>query len=106
MNTQSQTEPEVKPAIRGDIVASLTTAEAEAAMLRLLAEAIAVNPGITVISLSARKYTHDDTPRIEWSGHGVNSACDVSCSTLDRLVASLDRQIGPSNAAAQRLREK
>ena len=106
MDTTSQTSPEVKPAIRSDIVASLTPEEIAAGVLRLLGEAQAVNPGITVVGCSVCQYDPERAPHIDWRGHGVNNACDIGKATFAGLVKSLDRQIGPSAETAARLREK
>lgn len=106
MSTQNNTAPEVKPAIRRDIVATITPEEIAAAMLRLLAEAQAVNPGITVVEISGVQYTCEDEPRASWSGHGVKSACSINQCDFAGLTSSLSRQIGPSEKAAAELREQ
>lgn len=106
MDTPSQASPEVKPAIRSDIVASLTPDEIAAGVVRLLGEARAVNPGITVINVYVHQYDPERAPMVDWRGHGVNNACDIGKASFASCVASLDRQIGPSKDAAKRLREK
>jgi hypothetical protein len=106
MSTECTTEPQVKPAIRSDIVASLTPVEIAAGVIRLLGEAQAVNPGITVINLYVHQYAPERAPSVDWRGHGVNNACDIGKATFASLVKSLDRQIGPSAETAARLRDE
>lgn len=106
MSTNAQPSPEVKPAVRSDIVASLTPEEVAAAVVRLLGEAQAVNPGITVIDCYVSQYDAERAPFVEWRGHGVNNACEIGKASFAGCVAGLDRQIGPSAEAAKRLREK
>lgn len=106
MNTQSQTLPEVKPAVRSDLVASLTPDEIAAGVVRLLGEARAVNPGITVVAVYVHQYDSERAPVVDWRGHGVSNACDIGKASFASLVKSLDRQIGPSSETAKRLREK
>lgn len=96
MQTETQTAPEVKPAI--------TEADVVAGMLSLFAAAHKKNPGITTVGVSVIQYSHDTEPRVEWRGHGVNGACEISKPNASALVAGLIRQIGPK--AASDLREK
>ena len=79
--------------IRDAVLASLTSAEIGAAMLRILNDARKTNPKIRRIQVSAYRYSHPSEAAVEWVGNGSDGTCAIDEPNAESVIAELARQI-------------